>query len=278
MPPKSKMIARSPSPPEEDDGEEEWPVYGVVGEDVDVFGISRYMLGTYFTKLLTPNDYSYEIRWKNWSRPDGTNTTWMRDIEGDSTLVESWNDSLKDQRLRKAAASQSIDITRLASTPMHDRLTFERSEAVQEKMEERLRIAEPGQLYQGWMTEIEDQIARQESGRLGGEGSGPARSKKVNRIPPVGRYVQSLWLPSALLSQTGQILGKSLMPRAHAQSHDGNSVHTLCNTVDENHHHSSEVMTMIWGQSPYLDDTENESGHALLDTRGVDLERQEYTL
>jgi hypothetical protein len=170
MPPKSKMIARSPSPPEEDDGEEEWPVYGVVGEDVDVFGIS-----------------SYEIRWKNWSRPDGTNTTWMRDIEGDSTLVESWNDSLKDQRLRKAAASQSIDITRLASTPMHDRLTFERSEAVQEKMEERLRIAEPGQLYQGWMTEIEDQIARQESGRLGGEGSGPARSKKVNRIPPVGR-------------------------------------------------------------------------------------------
>jgi hypothetical protein len=40
------MICRSPSPPEADDGEEEWPVYGVVGEDVDVFGISRYVLGT----------------------------------------------------------------------------------------------------------------------------------------------------------------------------------------------------------------------------------------
>ena len=195
------MICRSPSPPEADDGEEEWPVYGVVGEDVDVFGNSRYMLGTYFksqSKSQTLNSYSYEIRWRNWSRPDGTNTTWMRDIEGEYSLVDSWNDALKNQRLRKAAQSQSIDITRLASTPMHDRLTFERSEAVQEKMEERLRIAEPGQLYQGWMAEIEDQIARQESGR--GEGGGPARSKKVIRIPPVGRYVHTLWLPSAPLS------------------------------------------------------------------------------
>jgi len=131
------------------------------------------------------NYYSYEIRWGNWSRPDGTNTTWMRDIEGDNTLVESWNDSLQNQRLRKAAESQSIDITQLASTPMHDRLTFERSEAVEEKMAERLRRAAPGSLYQGWMAEIEDQVARQESGQ--GEASGPARPRKVVKMPPVGR-------------------------------------------------------------------------------------------
>jgi hypothetical protein len=37
------MIARSPSPPEPDDDGEEWPVHGIVGEDVDVFGISRYI-------------------------------------------------------------------------------------------------------------------------------------------------------------------------------------------------------------------------------------------
>jgi hypothetical protein len=38
----SEMIARSPSPPEPDDDGEEWPVHGIVGEDVDVFGKSRY--------------------------------------------------------------------------------------------------------------------------------------------------------------------------------------------------------------------------------------------
>lgn len=47
MAPQNKMICRSPSPPEADDGEDEWPVYGVVGEDVDVFGISRYVLARF---------------------------------------------------------------------------------------------------------------------------------------------------------------------------------------------------------------------------------------
>ena len=47
------MIARSPSPPEPDDSEEVWPVYGIVGEDVDVFGNSRYVLRAEFTTLQT---------------------------------------------------------------------------------------------------------------------------------------------------------------------------------------------------------------------------------
>ncbi|KAH9959143.1 hypothetical protein BGW80DRAFT_1370462, partial [Lactifluus volemus] len=42
-----EMIARSPSSPESED--EEWLVHGIVGEDVDIFGISKY------------------IRWKDWS-------------------------------------------------------------------------------------------------------------------------------------------------------------------------------------------------------------------
>ncbi|KAH9053843.1 hypothetical protein EDB87DRAFT_1825401 [Lactarius vividus] len=167
MPTKSKLVHRSPSPPEADDGDEEWPVYGVVGEDVDVFGVSRY-----------------EIRWQDWSRPDGTNTTWMRDVEDESTLVESWNDSLQKQRLLKAVESQSIDITLLASTPIHDRLTFERSEAVKEKMYERVRRAAPGTLYQNWMAEIDNQVARHESER--GEKGSPAEPKKLGRLPPLG--------------------------------------------------------------------------------------------
>jgi hypothetical protein len=39
-------IARSPTPPETDDDGEEWPVHGIVGEDVDAFGISRYAHNT----------------------------------------------------------------------------------------------------------------------------------------------------------------------------------------------------------------------------------------
>ena len=42
----SNKIARSPTPPETDDDGEEWPVHGIVGEDVDVFGISRYDVHT----------------------------------------------------------------------------------------------------------------------------------------------------------------------------------------------------------------------------------------
>ena len=41
---RADKIARSPTPPESDDDGEEWPVHGIVGEDVDVFGISRCTL------------------------------------------------------------------------------------------------------------------------------------------------------------------------------------------------------------------------------------------
>ena len=41
MSPGPSRIARSPTPPETDDDGEEWPVHGIVGEDVDVFGVSR---------------------------------------------------------------------------------------------------------------------------------------------------------------------------------------------------------------------------------------------
>jgi hypothetical protein len=75
---------------------------------------------------------------------------------------------MKHQRLRKAAESQSIDLTQLASTPMHDRLTFERAQAVEEKAAERARrnggVACPGKktYYQGWMAEVDRQVAHHE--------------------------------------------------------------------------------------------------------------------
>jgi hypothetical protein len=86
----------------------------------------------------------------------------MREIDDDPAWVTSWNEAMKNQRLQKAEESQSIDLTSLASTPMHDRLTFERAQAVEEKMDERLRKDPPGKTYQGWMAEIDRQTAHHE--------------------------------------------------------------------------------------------------------------------
>jgi hypothetical protein len=60
-----EMIARSPSPPELDDDGEEWPVHGIVGEDVDVFGTSKYVLFRPFTPfiLLQSTLPSYEVNY-----------------------------------------------------------------------------------------------------------------------------------------------------------------------------------------------------------------------
>ena len=45
-------ISRSPTPPEPDDDGEEWPVHGIVGEDIDVFGIPRYSITYYSSTAL----------------------------------------------------------------------------------------------------------------------------------------------------------------------------------------------------------------------------------
>jgi hypothetical protein len=202
-------ISRSPTPPETDDDGEEWPVHGIVGEDVDVFGISRYAhpsllhyrkaqtsvaqlrgkLTPLFLSFTLTYDLStvHKVRWQNWSRPDGTNTTWMRDIEGDPAFVVSWNEAMKHQRLDKASESQPIDIVQLASIPMHDRLTFERAQAVEEKMAERLQKGAP-KVYKGWMAEIERQVPYRP--RRGEKSSSSSTvPKKRSREPSLRRYV-----------------------------------------------------------------------------------------
>jgi hypothetical protein len=211
MGPAPNKIARSPTPPETDDDGEEWPVHGIVGEDVDVFGISRYAHTsppTHLSKLsplcpvtrqahATHVDFYdlptiHKVRWQNWSRPDGTNTTWMRDIEGDPAFVVSWNEAMKHQRLDKASESQPIDIMQLASIPMHDRLTFERAQAVEEKMAERLQKGAP-KVYQGWMAEVDRQVLPHPPRRADNISSSSTVPKKRRREPSLRRYVCPLW-------------------------------------------------------------------------------------
>jgi hypothetical protein len=118
----------------------------------------------------------------------------MRDIEDDSALITSWNDAMKEQRRKAAAESQSIDLTPLATTPMHDRLTFERAQAVEEKMAERVGKSPQHKVYHGWMDEIERQVAVHERG--GGEGGGGEKKssgvvvpRKRGRAPSSNRCV-----------------------------------------------------------------------------------------
>lgn len=112
----------------------------------------------------------------------------MRDIDGDPAFVFSWNEAMKDQRLEKALESQSMDLMLLASMPMHDRLTYERAQAVEEKMAERLRNGPPGKVYQGWMAEVDPQRRGEEN-----PSSSSTKSKKRNREPSFSRYVCALW-------------------------------------------------------------------------------------
>lgn len=123
----------------------------------------------------------------------------MRTID-DPALVDSWTDAMKQQRVKKANESQSVDLTLLASTPMHDRLTFERAQAVEEKMAERLRRSGgvPGKSYQGWTTEVERQVARHEKQRhrdgdkkqsTSSSSSARPASKKRGRQPSPDRCV-----------------------------------------------------------------------------------------
>ena len=97
---------------------------------------------------------------------------------------------MKYQRLQKAAESQSIDLTLLASTPMHDRLTFERAQAVEEKMAERSRRNGgcAGKSYQGWMAEVDRQVAHHERTTSRGEKqsqsfSSPSSSSLASAVP-----------------------------------------------------------------------------------------------
>ena len=147
---------------------------------------------------------------------------------------------MKHQRLQKATESQSIDLNLLASTPIHDRLTFERAQAVEEKMAERSRRngACVGKTYQGWMAEIDRQVAHHE--RTGSEKQSQSQShslfssssssslasssattvpKKRGRQPSLDRCV---WALSGVafdipFDEVVNLLGEALMPKARAR-------------------------------------------------------------
>ncbi|KAH7889373.1 hypothetical protein F5I97DRAFT_1802012 [Phlebopus sp. FC_14] len=112
---------RTPTPEESwsdasggnEDGE--WPVRGIVGEQIRCDSTSRY-----------------EVRWDNWSRKDGSNTTWQSTIVDRPEIVNRWKRT--QQRKRKDLAEVSTDMdVEWPDNAVHKRLTEQRAQAYEEK-------------------------------------------------------------------------------------------------------------------------------------------------
>ncbi len=75
-----------------------------------------------------------QVRWGNWSRPDGTNTTWDNGLVPDN-IKQEWD---RKQRLRRLAQAERTRAVRIPGTlAVTDMMSFVRSQAVKEIVETR---------------------------------------------------------------------------------------------------------------------------------------------
>ncbi|KAH7919012.1 SET domain-containing protein [Leucogyrophana mollusca] len=101
-----------------------------------------------------------QVRWGQWHREDGTNTTWHSDIADRPDLVRAWKRS--QQRKREDIASKDLDI-QIAwdpdeTIPVHDRPSELRAQAYDEK----LRNAQPELTSEMWDAELDIALGRAE--------------------------------------------------------------------------------------------------------------------
>lgn len=72
------------------------------------------------------------MRWRNWSRKNGTNTTWQTDIPDRADLVNRWK--RKQRSRRNGIAQEGLDIeVAWPDDDVHNRFTFLRAQAYEEK-------------------------------------------------------------------------------------------------------------------------------------------------
>ncbi|KAI0060849.1 SET domain-containing protein [Artomyces pyxidatus] len=167
------QVERSPSP-EEDYGDAEWPVVGIVGEEID-------------------------IRWENWRREDGSDTTWATSenaTDDIQELIEDWKKSITEQRHSLAVESTTISLLPLSGSALHDNLTAEASEAHREKQSK--TRAGPNR-FSDWDGDIQ-RVLDAHSDPRGDELDGEARP--VRSLPRRPRSLQHI-LGSPITSRTG---------------------------------------------------------------------------
>ncbi|EJD03144.1 SET domain-containing protein [Fomitiporia mediterranea MF3/22] len=124
--------SRSPSPPpsdyeifqqsdsaEEDfgdDADQEWPVRGVMNEEI-----------------LLNHEKRYEIEWEGWQRTDGSSTTWTGALPGVDRLLDTWDASRQKDRKQKSKMDYDIDLAVLDQYMPHNIRTAEDAVAYREK-------------------------------------------------------------------------------------------------------------------------------------------------
>ncbi|KAF8136787.1 hypothetical protein EV363DRAFT_1211859 [Boletus edulis] len=158
------MWEPSPSPQESwsdtEGGDEDraWPVKGVVGEELRLDGTSRYSTLDYDRLCLLVYQRPHPVRWENWHRSDGSNTTWETEGSFENIkLIKQWQ--RKQKCARRALADESTDMNvPWPDDAVHKRLTDQRSQGYDEKLEKR-RQAGPRSTAD-WDEEIENAYAR----------------------------------------------------------------------------------------------------------------------
>jgi hypothetical protein len=71
----------------------------------------------------------YEVRWDDWTREDGTRTTWQT-----STTINSDHWKREQRKIRKHTASESLQIDVIPTTDIHNVETYLVDQAYKEKM------------------------------------------------------------------------------------------------------------------------------------------------
>ncbi|GLB41257.1 putative set domain-containing protein [Lyophyllum shimeji] len=98
----------------------------IIGEEVDGQGQVRY-----------------EAAWKNWTRADGTNTTWDNQLLHEDD-IKQWK--RQQTARRNKLAQESLDIDLWDSLDIHNTATYLRQQAYEEKL--RIRLRNPVQYRQ----------------------------------------------------------------------------------------------------------------------------------
>ncbi|KAF7796862.1 hypothetical protein EIP86_008047 [Pleurotus ostreatoroseus] len=121
----------SPDPEVFEDADAEWEVDRIVSDEIDLFG-RRWL----------------EIKWGQWERADGTNTTFQEDLENER-VVRDWERKRRDARNELAAETLAVDIQG-PEVPDHFYRTFEVASALEEKLSK--SQASVDSRYSSWET------------------------------------------------------------------------------------------------------------------------------
>ena len=129
------------------------------------------------------------MRWDNWHRQDGSNTTWETENFERTDLIRRWNRTQKRMRCIRADLSLDMEVP-WPDDAVHKRLTDHRKQAYDEKLEKNHRAGPTSTA--NWNAEIEAAYGRLQEPEIG-----EANSKlRVRRVNPTSAPGSSAGVPA----------------------------------------------------------------------------------